>query len=217
MFEQRAGMLRQHPDGGRCRALAAEYAARVLLTVLARTDLTGPTTLQRGSCTPAAATCCSHWRSDWTWTRRSSLQRGHAARVRQPVERLSSFFVLRRPRWRMTSARRSLAGCRPSAPASSCYGRTVAGAVMLLPARAGRTAGRPQRQRIRLPRARVARPAVPAPVHGHAHAARAQLATSRAQARDDASCAPTRCWATGSLLLGVARDLAPGIGRRSND
>ena len=77
MFEQRDGMLRNILTRA-VPALAADYAHRVLKTVLGarawarRTCVCGP-------CTPVAAMCCTPLSANWVWARGFALQRGHAA------------------------------------------------------------------------------------------------------------------------------------------
>ena len=88
MFEQRDGMLRNILTR-EVPALAAEYAERVLETVLVRAGL-APATSPPGSCMPAAATCCSRSRSASSWT--TSAFRYSAAMLRE-YGNLSSAFV----------------------------------------------------------------------------------------------------------------------------
>ena len=87
MFEHRAGMLRNILTR-EVPALAAEYAQRVLQTVLGRAGLHGndiSAWIMHAGGTRRAAGPRETLR---TRRRRFSLQRGDAARVRQPVERI---------------------------------------------------------------------------------------------------------------------------------
>ena len=105
MFEQRDGMLRNILTR-EVPTLAAEYAERVLDDRARARPAATAATSPPGSCMPAAATCCSRSSSRFELDDDAvPLQRGDAARVRQPVRARSSTSCSR-PRSPTARARR---------------------------------------------------------------------------------------------------------------
>ena len=185
MFEQRGGMLRNiltrevPRAGGRARAAACS-------TVLGDAELDARRHRARGSCMPADATCCSRSSSRSSSTRTQlALQRGDAARVRQPVAARSSTSCSR-PR----SRTRRAAGwwwMSSFGAGFSCHGALLRGGMSnALPverdadALPRRVTPRPRRAASDDPRARALapRPAPRQPVHGHARHLRSRAARS---------------------------------------